>query len=59
MGGLLIAAGLPIGTIALATAGFVAAGLPIVLALFGIPLGLMVTGRPRVDRSREPESVPS
>lgn len=47
------------GTIALATAGFVAAGLPIVLALFGIPLGLMVTGRPHVDRSREPESVPS
>ncbi|MCF8587382.1 AzlC family ABC transporter permease [Gordonia liuliyuniae] len=32
-------------TIALATAGFVAAGIPVVLALLGIPLGLLVTSR--------------
>ncbi|MBB4133500.1 AzlC family ABC transporter permease [Gordonia humi] len=33
------------GAIALATAGFVAAGLPVLLSLIGIPLGLLMTGR--------------
>lgn len=38
-------------SIAVSTAGLVAAGLPVVLSLVGIPLGLLVTGRGSRDRS--------
>lgn len=40
------------GATAVATAGFVSAGLPVMLALLGVPLGLLVTGRTAADREK-------
>ncbi|WP_353110447.1 AzlC family ABC transporter permease, partial [Gordonia sp. (in: high G+C Gram-positive bacteria)] len=46
------------GAIALATAGFVAAGLPVVLALLGIPLGRLLTRRRAASRLRSTSGTP-